>query len=336
MNKAANRFLPGFLVAAAFFGVGQATTASTAFADTANSNFGFGGTAGPRAPSARTPNRPSPNRHSLGGPSLQPAGEPRDFSLALNAAIPDLWSMTLQWRLSPRFAVEFRAAPETKLNIRIEMPADLISTKKNIGVAHPPYTITSKAGSGPGGGIAGVFYPYLSGRDGGGWFIGVGAEQRRFTLAGSTKSPVLICSLIEAEKDPPCGDEDAAIVTRTQIVLDANLSTTGFALRGWTGWRWNFGASGSGAFTGREGTTLLRRTFVEVALGAERITSPKRKSSVAISLDTPGLDDPDTATALGLLKDLNAQKSSAKLDQLLRKYDEKLTPVAWAAAGVWL
>ncbi len=301
-----------------------------AFADTSDSNFGFGGTAGPRA------RRTHAGRDIPGGPSLRPSVEVRDFSLAVNAAIPDLWSMTLQWRLSPRFALEFRAAPETKLNIRIEMPADLISTKKSVGVANPPYIITSKAGSGPGGGIAAVYYPYLSGRDGGGWFIGAGAVHRRLTLTGSTKSPILICSLIEAQKDPPCSNIDAALVTRTQFVINAELESTGIALRGWTGWRWNFAASGSGAFTGREGDSLLRRTFLEVALGAERVSNPKQKTIVALTLDTPGQNDPDTETALGLLKDQNASKSQDKLENLLRNYDSKLTPVGWIAAGIWL
>lgn len=301
-----------------------------ASANTFDSNFGFGGTAGPRA------RRTNQGRVMPGGPSLRPSVEARDFSLAVNAAIPDLWSMTLQWRLSPRFAVELSAAPETKLNVRIEMPADLISTKKNVGVANPAYTITSKAGSGPGGGIGGVFYPYLSGRDGGGWFIGAGAIYRRLTLTGLTKSPVLICSLIEAQKDPPCGDADAALVTRTQFVIDADIESSGIALRSWTGWRWNFAASGSGAFTGREGDSLLRRTFVEAALGAERVSSPKRKTTVKITLDTPGQNDADTETALGLLKDQNANKSQDKLETLLRNYDSKLTPIGWIAAGIWL
>lgn len=301
-----------------------------ASANTSDSNFGFGGTAGPRA------RRANPGSAIPGGPSLRPSVEARDFSLAVNAAIPDLWSMTLQWRLSQRFALELSAAPETKLNVRIEMPADLISTKKNVGVANPAYTITSKAGSGPGGGIAGVFYPYLSGRDGGGWFIGTGAIYRRLTLTGLTKSPVLICSLIEAQKDPPCGDADAALVTRTQFVIDADIESSGIALRGWTGWRWNFAASGSGAFTGREGDSLLRRTFVEAAIGAERVSSPKRKTAVKIALDTPGQNDADTETALGLLKDQNASKSQDKLETLLRNYDSKLTPIGWIAAGIWL
>lgn len=309
------------------------TPTSVEAADTADSSFGFGGTAGKRS-QRTTPMKP--RDIATGGPTLKAPRETRDISLAINGSIPDLWSATLQWRLAERFGVELRAAPETLINVRIEMPADLISTKKNIGVANPPYTITSQAGSGPGIGLGAVFYPYLSGRDGGGWFFGAGMDQRRFTITAKTRSPVLICSLIEAQKEPPCGDVDAALVTRTQFVIDADMETTGLALRAWTGWRWNFGATGSGAFSGREGTTLLRRTFFEVALGAERLTQRNRQATVAIKLDTPGLDDAETETALGILRDQNADKSQDKLETLLGKYDSQLIPAGWLAAGFWL
>ena len=55
-----------------------------------------------------------------------------------------------------------------------------------------------------------------------------------------------------------------------------------------------------------------------------------------ITLDTPGQNDADTETALGLLKDQNANKSQDKLETLLRNYDSKLTPIGWIAAGIWL
>jgi hypothetical protein len=308
------------------------------FAQPPESQFGFGGTAGPRSrregdiPAFRSMARP---RQIPGGPAIQ-KDEPRDFSIMISGAIPDLWSATLHWRINERFAFEFRAAPETQLNLRIEMPADLISTKKNIGVANPAYKISGKAGSGPGGGIGVVFYPYLSGRDGGGWFVGAGLEQRRLTLTGTTRSPVLICSLIEAQKDPPCGNVDAALVTRTELDLDASLETSGTAWRAWTGWRLNFGSAGSGGFAGRGGTTFIRRTFMEFALGAERVTNPRRKTRVNLSLLTPGLEDPETDSALGILKDQNTEKAGAKLANALNQYDSKVTPVAWLGAGVWL
>jgi hypothetical protein len=314
-------------------GIASTVHASDAHSPATDSSFGFGGTAGkrrPRVAPARSPDAVT------GGPSLKPAVEASDFSLSINGAIPDLLSATLHWRVSERFGLDFRAAPETLLNVRVEMPADLISTKKNVGVANPPYTITSRAGSGPGVGLGAVFYPYLSGRDGGGWFVGTGVDQRRFTITGKTKSPVLICSLIEAQKDPPCGNLDAALVTRTQFVIDADMETSGISLRGWTGWRWNFGATGSGAYSGRAGTSFLRRTFFEAALGAERMTNSSRKTDVAIKLDTPGLNDADTETALGILRDQNAGKSEDKLKALLRKYDSQIMPVAWMAAGFWL
>lgn len=315
------------------------TFSSAALAQPPESQFGFGGTAGPRSrgssgdiPVFRNIARP---RQTPGGPAIQ-RDDPSNFSIMLSGAIPDLWSATLHWRITERFAIEFRAAPETKLNLRIEMPADLISTKKNIGVANPPYTISGKAGSGPGGGIGFVFYPYLSGRDGGGWFVGAGVEHRRLTLTAATRSPVLICSLIEAQKDPPCGNVDAALVTRTELDLDAALETSGTAWRAWTGWRLNFGGAGSGGFAGRGGGSILRRTFVEVALGAERVLNPNRKAKVNMRLVTPGLDDPETDSALGILKDQNTEKAGEKLANTLNQYDSKLTPVAWLGAGVWL
>ena len=312
------------------------TLATHGRADTANtmdSSFGFGGTAGKRA------RRDIPARSTVavtGGPGLKPVAAASDFSLAINGALPELWSAALHWRLTERFGIDFRAAPETLINVRVEMPADLIGTRSSIGVANPPYTITSRAGIGPGAGLGAVFYPYLSGRDGGGWFVGAGVDQRHFTLTGKTRAPVLICSLIEAQKDPPCGNADAAIVTRTRFVIEADMETSGLALRGWTGWRWNFGAAGSGAFSGREGTSFLRRTFFETALGAERLTGRSRKTDVTIKLDTPGLDDADTQTALGILRDQNSEKSAEKLKDLLRRYDSRIIPIGWLAVGFWI
>lgn len=304
--------------------------------------FGFGGTAGPRRkgdPVVAPANKPKvrfPRQKIHGGPVLKAARPRSNFSWALNGAIPEIFSATVHWRLTDRFAIEARGIPETRLNVRIEMPQDLISTKKNIGVANPEYTIHSKLTVGAGLGAGAVYYPYLSGRDGGGWFVGLGLDQRRYTVTGKTQSPILICSLLQAAKDPPCGDEDSALVTRTEFVIDAKTETSGLATRAWTGWRWSFRASGSGAYAGREGQTIGRRLFIEAAIGAEKVASPKRKTTVGLKLDTPGLSDAETETALGILRDQNAGKSEEKLDTLIQRYDTQIVPVAWLATGMWI
>lgn len=318
-------------------------SSAVVYASTDNAgSFGFGGTAGPRRPDepVAAPTNKSkirfPRRKSYGGPKLTAARPRSDFSWSINGAIPEIFSSTLHWRLAERFALELRAIPETRLNVRIEMPQDLISTKKNIGVANPDYTIHSKLIVGTGFGFGTIYYPYLSGRDGGGWFVGLGLDQRAYTITGKTKSPILICSLIQAAKDPPCGDEDAALVTRTEFVIDAETTTSGLAARLWTGWRWSFRASGSGAFAGREGQSLGKRLFVEAALGAEQVSTPKRNTKVTLKLETPGQADAETETALGILRDQNADKSQDKLDTLLKRYDRQIVPVVWIATGIWI
>lgn len=203
--------------------------------------------------------------------------------------------------------------PPLPFNIRIEMPADVISTSRGVGVANPDFTIRLKATYGAHYGLEMLTFPF-----GGSFFVAAGVAHRRMRLVGDAKSPILVCSLIEAAKDPPCGDPGARIETQTEIELRADVETTALLSRFGIGGYWHVGSVG----------------YFMTNLGATRPISIKRRVNVEANLETPAGTDDEVSGALAQVKTEKEADLEDKAVGEMRPVDEKTLPIFGIAAGV--
>ncbi len=165
--------------------------------------------------------------------SFRPWYKPR-FAIGGGLNVPELTPISGYMIFGKYFALRAFYSPPIPFKIRVEMPSDIISTKKKIGVANPDFTIRFKASYGPQYGFEGLVFP-----TGGTFFISAGGSFRQIDLRGETKSPLYVCSLIEAAKDPPCGDPEKRLTTSTEIELSAEARSTALLARGGAGWMWH-------------------------------------------------------------------------------------------------
>ena len=105
-------------------------------------------------------------------------------------------------------------------NVRVEMPADVIS-KKGIIVEHPDLVVNFKALYGPQYGLEGLVFPW-----GGGFHVFAGASYRRLSLKGGVTSGLILRS---EPNGPP-------LETNSSVRLYADASTAQYVLRGGVGY----------------------------------------------------------------------------------------------------
>jgi hypothetical protein len=229
--------------------------------------------------------------------SIRPWYKPR-FALGGGLNIPEFVPLSGYMIFGKYFALRGFYAPPMPFKIRVEMPSDVISTKKKIGVANPDFTIRFKAIYGPHYGLEGMVFPF-----GGSFFVGGGASFRQIDLTGETKSPLYVCSLIEAAKDPPCNDPDKRLTTSTEIELSAEARTTAILARGSAGWMWHMGRVG----------------FFTLYGGYTKPVKVKRYVEVTADLDTPASADEDLK---GALSEVRVEKEA----ELREKAMTEITP----------
>jgi hypothetical protein len=137
-------------------------------------------------------------------------------------------------------------------------------------------------------------------------------------LVGDAKSPILVCSLIEAAKEPPCSDPAARIETQTELALDADVTTTAMLVRAGLGWFWHVGDFG----------------YIMFNAGASKPTSIKRNVKVEANMVTPAGTDAEVSGALAQVKAEREADLESKAVREMRPVEEKLLPILGLAAGV--
>jgi hypothetical protein len=242
---------------------------------------------------------------------VRPWYKPR-VALGVGLNVPEVLPIESYLFFGRYVALHFFATPVLPLKIRIEMPSDVISTKKGVGVATPDFTIHMKARYGPHYGAEALVFPF-----GGSFFIGAGASYRKLRLTGSAKTPILICSLIEAAKEPPCGDPNASLRTETELELQADATTSAVLMRGSIGWFWHVGSSAYVMFNG----------------GIVRPTHIRRGVSVTASVDSPGSDD-DVNGALAQVKAEREADLESKALKEIHPFEEKPLPILGLSTGI--
>jgi hypothetical protein len=229
--------------------------------------------------------------------------------------VPELLPFEAYLLFGKYFAIRTFYTPVLPFNIRIEMPADVISTKKGIGVANPDFTIRMRAEYGAHYGAEAMYFPF-----GKSFFLAAGASHRRMRLTGDAKSPILVCSLIEAAKDPPCADPDARLQTQTELQISADATTTALLGRGAIGGFWHVGRFG----------------YFMMNLGYTKPLRIRRNVEVVTNVDGPSSNDPEITGAIAEVKAEREAELEKKALQEMRPVEERPLPIFGIAAGIRL
>lgn len=211
--------------------------------------------------------------------------------------------------------LRFFGAPAVPFKARVEMPSDVISTKKGLGVANPDFTINLDARYGPQMGFEAMIFP-----GGSSFYLAGGLSTRTMSLSGKAQSRILVCSLIEAAKEPPCGNPDARIETLTELKIDADVSSSATLARGAVGGFWHIGEVG----------------YLNFIMG---ITSPlglRRTSRVVATIDTPAQEDNEITGALAEIKKEKEVDLEKKALREMHPVDERILPLVGLTMGVRL
>jgi hypothetical protein len=237
------------------------------------------------------------------------------FALGVGANLPEVLPFEGFVFFGKHFGLRLFYTPEIPFNIRVEMPSDVISTKKGVGVANPDFTIRMKAVYGAHYGAEALVFPW-----GGSFFVAAGASHRAMRLSGSAKSPILVCSLIQAAQEPPCPDPEARIETATELELKADAHTSALLTRASLGWFWHVGGAG----------------YLSFVAGATKPTRIRSSVDVEANLDSPSSEDPDITGALAEVKTEREADLRDKALKEMRPVEEKVLPIIGLSAGIRL
>ena len=181
-------------------------------------------------PNHESPDRPVKKEHRA--PVVQPeveatasnvnAKERQKARLAfgLGLGVPELYPLEGIYVVNRWVAIRGFYVWPVPFNIRVEMPADVIS-KKGIIVEHPDLTVNFKAVYGPQYGFESLVFPF-----GGGFHLFAGASYRKLSLKGGVTSKLLLRA--EGGGDP--------LTTNSSVRLYADAATAQYVARGGLGY----------------------------------------------------------------------------------------------------
>jgi hypothetical protein len=241
----------------------------------------------------------------------RPWYQPR-AAIGLGVGVPELVTLESFIVFGKFFGIRAFFTPPLPFKIRVNMPAEVISTKNDIGVANPPYTVRFSAIYGANHGADLLAFPFA-----GSFFVGLGVASRTFNLKGQAKSPILVCSLIEAVKEPPCNNPDARIETLSQLDLKAKAQSDSLLSRASLGFFWYVG----------------RSTYLTLTLGALKPFKTHSHVKVDASIDAPGDLDQEIAEKMVDIKSDRETEMAKKAQEEIEKIDKKLLPMASLSFG---
>jgi hypothetical protein len=261
-------------------------------------------------PPAWRPGAPAePAEDDAGAPAL---GMPYHFAVGPFVNIPEITGLEGWGFLGRYLGVRAFVTPPIPFKVRVEMPSDVISTKQQIGIANPDFEVRFHGVYGPNYGLEGMVFPF-----GGSFFLDFGVSHRTMRLSGSTQSAILICSLLEAAKEPPCPDPEARLKTGTELRLRADATVSALLLRTGAGWFWEVGRHAYFTFSG----------------GLTRPTHVTKSVDIHADVEAPTVDQPEIT---GALADVRAEREKDLNDKALREMRpvaEKALPIVGVSAG---
>lgn len=235
------------------------------------------------------------------------------YALGIGLGIPEILPLDGYAFFGRYFALHVFYMPSLPFKARVEIPTDVISAKQGSAVANPDFTVFFKGSYGAAYGADLMAFPFA-----GSFFVGAGISQRRLGIRGNAESPILACSLLEAAKEPPCGDPNARLEFKTKLALTADVSTAAFVNRLHAGWFARIGNAG----------------YLTFHFGYARPWSIHRNVSVKASLDSPSAADDEITGALAEIRAEKEDEMRRKVLQQVQPLDEKGLPILAIGTGI--
>lgn len=238
----------------------------------------------------------------------------RRHNIGLWGALPELTRLEYRYSLSSHWALFLGASGPMPIDVNVSMPSDVITSdrSKTLAVAYPAFDINFKVDWGPHVYTGVVWHPF-----GGGWYTSWAAGIRSVNIEGNTTSPLRVCSINEARKEPPCGNDAAAIQTRNRIALNADVNILSVAGRIATGWMYS----------------LSPKLALMLEVGVFAPLATREKTDITASIVAPDGTPEDLS---GALADLRAKSQSDLADKAakeLANVTNKPLPVAGIGMG---
>lgn len=244
------------------------------------------------------------------------AGEQRfqPFSLSLALSTPELLRFDAKYQPSRYFSFRLSAGPGWPFKITVEMPSDVIQSDKSntLAAAYPAFNADFEAIWGPHILLTGNYYPL-----GSSWFLSFGGGFRQLSIKGSAESALRVCTITEAAKEPPCGDNKSALETRNKLRIDANAILTSTLLQAGTGWQWQPGD----------------RWEILLALGAVRPIKTTANVTANAEIIDPDGTPQEVSGSLAELKAKSENDLSTKAETELSNFATMTLPVVTFGIG---
>ncbi|MCX6123442.1 MAG: hypothetical protein NTV34_01630 [Proteobacteria bacterium] len=233
----------------------------------------------------------------------------QDWSVGIATAFPELLKLDLNYNINPDFQLSLSASPGWPFNITVEMPSDVIRSDKTntLAATYTAFDANFRATWGPHVSFLGYWRPL-----GGNWLLFGGPGYRLLKLSGSAAAQLRICTVAEAVKEPPCGNDQNSLQTRNRLEVSTNIAMTSLTGTLGTGWVWE----------------PVSQWNISLLVGAMRAFSTKTSVSVDASIIAPDGTPQEVSGALGELKVKAEQDVGAKSEVELRKFADLTLPVA--------
>jgi hypothetical protein len=303
----------GLLAISASAGASAASKASDESLEALPPNWTSGGGASVQ----KLHSKKAADLHSSRGNEAQfssTASKSRRHTLGVLGSVPELTRMDYRYAVSPFWAFTLGVSAPMPVEVDISMPTDVIKAdaKKGLAVAYPAFDIKFKIDWGPHFYAGAVWHPF-----GGTWYSSAGLGVRSIRIQGHAATPLRICSISEAVKEPPCGNDSAAIQTRTRLSLKADIKLLSYTARAATGW-------------------VLPITPAWVILAEAGVFVPfntKENTKILAELVDSDGNAEEVSGALGELRTKSEEDVKAKTKSELSKYTNKMLPVLGVGLG---
>lgn len=238
----------------------------------------------------------------------------KPFSLTVALSTPELLRFDFKYQPSRYFSTRLAVGPGWPFKITVEMPSDVIQADKTktLAAAYPAFNADFDATWGPHVLATANYHPF-----GGAWFLSFGGGYRQLTLQGSAEAALRVCTISEAAKEPPCGNDQAALQTRNRLRIEAKAVLTSTLLQAGTGWQWQPGD----------------RWEILLAVGAVRPLKTTPNISATADIVAPDGTPQEVSGSLAQLKTKSESDLSEKAERELRNFADMTLPVLTLGIG---
>jgi|688.fasta_scaffold186352_2 hypothetical protein len=265
----------------------------------------------PTEDSSNTGESPSEKSEAQFEPTPQ---KNRRSTFSLYASSPEIVRFDYNYSFSSKLAFIFALSAPFPIDVEVSMPSDVIKADQSqtIAVAYPAFDMNFKVDWGPYLHTGVTWHPF-----GGHWYTSLAGGVRSIKITGDASSPLRICTVAEAAKEPPCGNDGAAIQTRNTIAISADIKLISTFARLATGWIYNLGPAWA----------------VNAELGIFAPVTTSQASDIKAAIVAP---DGTPESLSGALSDLRAKSEvdlAAKAEAELKRATKAPLPVLALGLG---